>query len=356
MLPRSFRLGRNAPYKSIGGSAPCFIIAEAGVNHNGDPALAHRLIDAAIEAGADAVKFQTFKSELLVQSQAETAAYQKRSGSGQTQLELLTALELSERDLVEMFAHAKEAGILFLSTPFDEGSADFLDRLDVPAFKIGSGDVTSVRLLAHVAAKKKPVLLSTGMSSIEEVSQAINLLVKNGTSELALFHCVSSYPAQPADANLKAIDTLRELFKVPTGYSDHHQTNEVTLAAVARGAQLIEKHITLDKTMVGPDHSASLNPSEFRTLVEGVRLVESALGTGEKIPCEAERDCRAVARRSLVTTRPIKLGEQIVSSMLTNKRPATGISPLDETLVLGSCAATDIPGDALLSWDMITRR
>lgn len=339
--------------RTIGSSAKCFVIAEGGVNHNGNPELAHKLVDAAADAGVDAIKFQTFNSELLVQRGAESASYQRRAGSGPTQLEMLKALELPEAALLGLAKHARDRGLIFLSTPFDEPSVDFLALLGVPAFKIGSGDVTSYRLLRHVGSKGLPVLLSTGMSNLAEVQDAVALLRGGGVSQLGLFHCVSSYPASDSDANLRCVETLRAEFKVPCGYSDHHVTNDVAIAAVARGAEMLEKHLTLDKFLPGPDHAASLEPQEFAALMRSVRAVESAVGNGVKAPTANEQDCREKARRSLVSTRPISLGERIEVSMLTNKRPATGIPPKDEALVVGRVATVDIPADSVLSWQML---
>ena len=319
-----FRLGG----RTIGEGHPCFVIAEAGVNHNGDADLAHRLVDAAADAGADAVKFQTFDPERLVSPLARKAEYQiANTGSSESQLEMLRRLVLPHDVLAPLAARAARRGLLFLSTPFDEASADVLEGIGVPAFKVPSGEVTNHPFVAHVAAKGKPVLMSTRMSTLAEVAAAVEVVRENGDPPLALFHCVSSYPAAAADCNLRAIGAMKAAFGVPVGWSDHTEGIQVSLAAVAAGANLLEKHVTLDRGLPGPDHRASLEPGELAELVESVRQVESALGDGVKRPAASERANVAVVRRSLHAVRPLPAGHVLAAADLIALRPGTGLSP-----------------------------
>ena len=261
----------------VGRGQPCLIIAEAGVNHNGSLDLACELVDAARAAGADAVKFQTFKAERLVSVAAPKAAYQKRTtGAEESQLEMIRKLELSETDHRRLLARCREQGILFLSSPFDEQSADFLDELGLSAFKIPSGELTNLPFLAHLAGKGRPLILSTGMACLAEVEAAVQTIAEVGPVPVALLQCVSNYPADPADVNLRAMDTLAVAFGVAVGYSDHVPGNEVAFAAVARGACIVEKHFTLDRSLPGPDHQASLEPDELAALVRGIREIGRA--------------------------------------------------------------------------------
>jgi N,N'-diacetyllegionaminate synthase len=310
------------------GDGPVFVIAEAGVNHNGDPVMAARLIDAAAAAGADAVKFQTFDPAALASPGAPTAAYQRRAGqSGVDQREMLARLALPAEAWAGLQRRAHERGIEFLSTPFDDGAADLLDGLGVPAFKVGSGELTNLPFIARLAARGRPLLLSTGMADMVEVAAAVDTVRANGDPPLALFHCVSSYPADPADANLRAIETLRRAFGVPTGWSDHTPGIEVAVAAVAAGATLIEKHLTLDRRLPGPDHAASLEPDEFEALVRSVRAIEAAMGSGDKVPVAAERDVARVARRSLHWRRSLPAGHVVGDDDVDILRPGTGLAP-----------------------------
>jgi N-acetylneuraminate synthase len=304
------------------------VIAEAGVNHNGDPDLAHRLVDVAAEAGADAVKFQTFDPERLVSPLARKAEYQiAHTGSSESQLEMLRRLVLPQEALAPLAAHAAERGIIFLSTPFDEASADVLEGLGVPAFKVPSGEVTNHPLVAHLAAKGTPVLMSTGMSTLVEVAEAVQVVRENGDPPLALFHCVTSYPAAAADCNLRAIGAMKAAFGVPVGWSDHTDGIQVFLAAVAAGASLLEKHFTLDRGLPGPDHLASLEPGELAALVQAVREIESALGDGVKRPAASEVANAAVVRRSLHAARPLPAGHVLKAGDLVVLRPGTGLPP-----------------------------
>jgi N-acetylneuraminate synthase/N,N'-diacetyllegionaminate synthase len=339
--------------KSIGAGAPVFVIAEAGVNHNGDLEMAKRLIDVAIKAGADAVKFQTFKAETLVTATAPKAEYQTQTTPvDESQLEMLRKLELSNEDHDELSAYCRRNGILFLSTPFDEDSADLLDALSVPVFKISSGDLTNTPLLEHVAKKRKPVILSTGMADLAEVRDAVETLNAAGCDEVVLLHCVSDYPADPADVNLRAIQTLRKTFNLPVGFSDHTQGLEVALAAAALGASVIEKHFTLDRNLPGPDHRASLEPDELTRFVSGIRTVESSLGSGEKVPTAREIETAKVARRSIVATQTIPAGTIVERNMIAAKRPGTGLPPARLNSIVGRKTRIEIPVGTLLTLDM----
>ena len=323
---------RAAPFtvgtRTIGEGHPCFVIAEAGVNHNGDAEQAHRLVDVAADAGADAVKFQTFDPERLVSPLARKAEYQAaNTGSSESQLDMLRRLVLPREALGPLAAHAGERGLLFLSTPFDESSADLLEGLGMPAFKVPSGEVTNHPLVAHVAAKGRPVLMSTGMSTLAEVAEAVQVVRENGDPPLALFHCVTSYPASAADCNLRAIGAMKAAFGVPVGWSDHTAGLQVSLAAVAAGANLLEKHFTLDRSLPGPDHLASLEPGELAALVKALRQIESALGDGVKRPAASELANAAVVRRSLHAARPLPAGHVLKQGDLVVLRPGTGLPP-----------------------------
>jgi N,N'-diacetyllegionaminate synthase len=321
---------------AIGPGHPCFVIAEAGVNHNGDPALAHALVDAAASAGADAVKFQTFQPAQLVAPDAPKAEYQLRNdGATRSQREMLEALALPPEVYRELDQHAHRRGLIFLSSPFDEESVALLAQLGVPAFKVASGEVTNHGLLTRLAREKRPLLVSTGMCDLAEVTAAVEVIRAAGDPPLALFHCVSSYPCQPRDANLRAMDTLRSAFGVPVGWSDHTLGIEVALAAVALGADLLEKHLTLDRNLPGPDHRASLEPGEFAALVRGVRSVAAALGDGRKIPTADEQAVARVARKSLHWRASLAAGAALGPEHLIALRPGGGVSPARLPVLLG---------------------
>jgi N,N'-diacetyllegionaminate synthase len=340
--------------RPVGGGAPVFVVAEAGVNHNGDPDLARRLVDVAADAGADAVKFQTFRAGALVSRSAPKAAYQaETTGSAESQRAMLERLELSAEAHLALREQCRRRGLVFLSTPFDEASADLLERLEVAAFKVPSGEITNPGLLRHVAAKGRPVILSTGMATLEEVAAAVEIIRTAGDPPLALLHCVSAYPAPPAEMNLRALDTLAAAFGCPVGLSDHTVGHEVALAAVARGAALLEKHFTLDRALPGPDHRASLEPAGLRALVAGVRVVESALGDGDKRPAPSEADTRRVARRSLVAARALAAGTRLAAADLVVKRPGTGIAPADAARVVGRVLRRDVAADEVLEWSAL---
>jgi len=338
----------------IGPDERCFILAEAGVNHNGSVELAKQLVSAALDAGADAVKFQTFQADKLVTLDAEMADYQRRNTLGQSsQYDMLKRLELTHEEFVELKSFADTIGILFLSTPHDEESADFLEKLDVQCFKIASGDVPNLGLLSRVARKGKPIILSTGMAYLGEVEDAVRTIEQAGNSNLGLLHCVSDYPADPASCNLRAMDTLAQAFGYPVGFSDHTLGFEVTLAAVARGARLIEKHLTLDKAMSGPDHKASLNPAEFAAMSKAVRAVEAALGDGVKAPVSSELKMRGVARKVVVAARPIPAGRPIVTEDLTLKRSSGGLDPAYMVVIIGRKLRRDIDENSVINLDLL---
>lgn len=335
--------------RSIGPQQPVFVIAEAGVNHNGELRLARALIDVAVDAGADAVKFQTFHAEHLVTPEAPKAAYQLATTTdSESQLEMLSRLELSPAAHRELQSYCNERNIIFLSTPFDEQAADFLDELGVPAFKISSGDLTNSPLLEHVAGKGKPVILSTGMAELAEVIEAVSVLSAAGCENPILLHCVSNYPADAAEVNLRAMQTIRAAFNVPVGFSDHTEGIDVALAAVALGACVIEKHFTLDRALPGPDHQASLEPAHLRQLVESIRRVETALGDGRKRPAASELETARVARRSLVAAEDIAAGATVERKMVVLRRPGTGMSPAEISEVLGRRTQRAIAAGTLL--------
>ena len=334
--------------RRIGGPEPPFIVAEAGVNHNGSPELALRLVDAAAEAAADAVKFQTFSADALATADAPQAAYQRRQSPAGSQLEMLRGLELSLSALHACRERARDRGITFLSTPFDVASVQVLADLGVPAFKIGSGDLTNLVLLRAAARHGLPLILSTGMASLDEVDAAVADLRGHGDPPLVLLQCTSAYPADAEDANLAAMATMRDRFGVPVGYSDHTLGIAVATAAAALGAAVIEKHLTLDRSLPGPDHAASLEPGEMADLVVAVRDAHAARGDGIKAPRRDEEDVRKVARRSLVVARAIAGGEVVGEAAIDAMRPAGGVSPLRLDEVVGRRAARDLQAGHLL--------
>jgi N,N'-diacetyllegionaminate synthase len=338
--------------KRIGAGQPTFFIAEGGVNHNGNVENAKRLVEIAADAGADAVKFQTFRAEELASSAAPKAKYQEdHSGADESQLEMLKRLELSTEDFQEIEKHARLREIIFLSTPFDTESVDMLDQLRVPAFKIPSGEITNWPLLEYIAAKNRPVILSTGMSYLSEVEEAIGVIRAAGCSHLAVLHCTSNYPAAAASSNLRAMQTISETFDVPTGLSDHTLGMEMAIAAVAMGARIIEKHFTLDKSLPGPDHQASLAPNELRSLIHSIREVESGMGDGIKRPTPSEEETRDVARRSIITRQEILKGTTIERQMLVFKRPGNGIPPSKLAEIVGRKVTRTIPADSKLEFE-----
>lgn len=353
---------------------PCFIIAEAGVNHNGSIELAHRLVDAAVTAGADAIKFQTFRADKLASRFAPKANYQmNQNNSNQSQLEMLRGLELSEASHLDLQQHCLEAGIEFLSSPFDSESLSFLVSIGVEKIKLGSGELTNAPLLLEAARTGLPLILSTGMSTLSEVEAALGVVAygcdpnlnspsraafneawsnsylrREALQRLTLLHCTTEYPTPFDQINLRAMNTIRQAFGVSCGYSDHTVGFEASLAAVALGASIIEKHFTLDRSLPGPDHSASLEPQELSSLVKSIRVVESALGDGVKVPMPVEMPNMIVARKSLVATRFIAKGEAISADGIAVKRPGSGLSPFDYWDTIGTESPDDFLQDQVI--------
>lgn len=324
------------------------VIAEAGVNHNGSLEVAKQLALHAKKCGADIVKFQTAKLESLVSKNAGMADYQKQNiGKEMSQREMLENLLLSYDEFTALADYCKEIGICFLSTPFDLESIDFLDALGCEMWKIPSGEITDLPYLEKIAETGKEIILSTGMSEIEEIEAALSILRK-GTDKITILHCTTQYPTPFEDVNLKAMRTLRERFGYEVGYSDHTKGIAIPVAAVAMGARVIEKHFTLDKAMEGPDHKASLEPDEFAEMVQSIRNLEKAMGTGEKKPARSELPNRAVARKSIIAARNIRKGDVFTEENLTTKRPGDGISPMRWHEILGQRAIRDFTEDELI--------
>lgn len=326
-----------------------FIIAEVGVNHNGSLELAKKLVDAAVDAGADCVKFQTFIAKNLVSKHASKAEYQKKqTDANESQLEMIKKLELSYDDFIELKKYTDEKDIIFMSTAFDLESISFLNNLDMKKWKIPSGEITNLPYLIEIAKLKKPTILSTGMSTMEEIESAIKILKKYGTDDITVLHCTTEYPAPFEEVNLNAMISIKNKFELSIGYSDHTKGIEVPIAAVALGAIVIEKHFTLDKNMDGPDHKASIEPNELKRMVLSIRNIEKSLGNGIKKPTESEIKNIAIARKSIVASKNIKLGEVFTEKNLTTKRPANGINPMNWFEVLGKKAKRDFKEDELV--------
>lgn len=328
-----------------------FIIAEAGVNHNGSIELAKKLIDVASEAGADAVKFQTFKADKLVSKTAQKADYQKQTtDAAESQYDMIKKLELDEAAHHELIAYCKSKNILFLSTPFDHESIDLLDKLGMEIFKIPSGEITNLPYLRHIGSLNKQVILSTGMADLGEIEDALDVLMAAGTAKehITVLHATTEYPCPIDEVNLRAMQTIAGAFAVKAGYSDHTNGIEIPIAAVAMGATVIEKHFTLDKTMEGPDHKASLEPDELIAMVKAIRNIEKALGNGIKKPSPSEAKNMPVARKSIVAARPIQKGETLSSDNLTIKRPGNGISPMRWDEIAGTVALKNYAEDELI--------
>ncbi len=334
--------------KPVGPNCDVYVIAEAGINHDGNVAQAHKLIDAAAEAGADAIKFQTFRANNLMVPVRDRLAQQKEGS--ESAFEMFRRLELSWEDHENLKKHADDRSLAFLSTPFDEESADFLERLGVPAFKIASPDITHIPLLKHVGAKGRPVILSTGMSFLNEVAEALWTLKSSGAQDILLMHCVSLYPAPPETVNLRAILTLRNQFDVPVGYSDHSQGVSIPLAAAVLGAVALEKHFTLDKAAPGPDHKLSMDTADLALMIRSLKEIESALGDGRKRPSSQEAGIRTLGRRSVVSTVDIREHEIVAPWMLACKRPGGGIEPKEIDRVIGMRARHNISRDTILAW------
>lgn len=332
----------------------CYVIAEIGVNHNGSFELACQMIDAAAAARADAVKFQTFRAEDLVTATAAKAAYQSaNTQNNDSQFSMLKSLELPEEDVARLYAYCQTKGIAFLSTPFSLDAVDLLARIGVDAYKVSSGDLTHLGLLTYMARQGKPVILSSGMGTIGEVEEAIAALHAGGGQDISLLHCVSNYPAAPEDCNLAAMDTMKQAFGLPVGWSDHTLGPAISWAAVARGARIIEKHITLDQSLPGPDHKASMEPDDFTEFVAGIRRIELAIGHGRKGPTEAEKLTALVGRRSITTVRDLPKGTVLQETDIKVVRPGTGLAPRHLPLVLGAVLTRDVAADTPLVADDI---
>lgn len=326
-----------------------YIIAEAGVNHNGSLETAKLMVDSAKEAGADCIKFQTFVAKNIASKNAVKAEYQqKQTSSEESQLDMLKKLELSFDEFEELSEYCHSKGIEFLSTGFDFDSIDFLNRIDMQKWKIPSGDITNLPYLIKIAKLNKPVILSTGMSTMEDIRAALDVLKENGSGEITVLHCTTEYPTPFKDVNLAAMKTIHEEFGVPIGYSDHTRGIEIPIAAVAMGATVIEKHFTLDRNMKGPDHKASLEPDELKAMVSAIRNVEVSIGNSEKQPAESEKKNMEVARKSIVANCLIKKGEVFTEENLTVKRPGNGISPMKWFEVIGKSAIRDFEEDELI--------
>lgn len=328
-----------------------FIIAEAGVNHNGSLELAKKLIDVAADAGADAVKFQTFKADKLLSKTAPKAQYQTQTTDAtETQYEMIKKLELDEAAHHELLAYCKIKKILFLSTPFDHESIDLLDRLGMAIFKIPSGEITNLPYLRRIGSLGKEVILSSGMADLGEIEDALDILTASGTpkEQITVLHATTEYPCPIEDVNLRAMRTIAEAFGIKAGYSDHTNGIEVPIAAAAMGAKVIEKHFTLDKTMEGPDHKASLEPNELIAMVGAIRNIEKALGNGIKKPSKSEAKNMSVARKSIVAAQPIQKGELLTETNLTVKRPGNGITPMRFDEFIGTIAQKDYHEDELI--------
>lgn len=324
------------------------IIAEAGVNHNGDINIAKKLIDEAKNAGADVVKFQTFNPRKLASKHAKMADYQKENlGIEESQEEMLSKLTLRQEEYVELAGYCQEVGIEFLSTPFEIESIHFLNDLQ-NIWKIPSGEITNYPYLVEIAKTRKDIILSTGMSTLDEVEAALIVLKKNSAGRITLLHCTTNYPTPFEDVNLRAMLTLKDHFGCPVGYSDHANGIEVPIAAVAIGATVIEKHFTLDRNMEGPDHKASLEPDELKAMVDAIRNTEAAMGDGVKKPSASEKTNIAVVRKSIIAARDIKKGERLTEDNLTTKRPGTGINPMRWNEVIGTTAVRDFAEDELI--------
>lgn len=327
-----------------------YIIAEAGVNHNGSLENAKKLVLAAKNAGVDAVKFQTFNTDNIVTKNAVKADYQvNNTGNNDSQYEMLKKLELSQQDYRELKQLCDELDIEFMSTPFDIESIDLLEQLNVNRFKLPSGEITNYPYLVRLAKTHKPVIMSSGMATVEDIESAVEVLTKNGLEDLSLLHCTTEYPAPFEEVNLKAMEYLKNKFGLKIGYSDHTKGVEVPIAAVAMGAEIIEKHFTLDKNMEGPDHKASLEPDELSAMVKAIRNVELAMGDGKKRPSKSEVKNKSIARKSIVAKKRILKGEKFNENNLTTKRPGTGISPMLWDEVIGQIASKTFEVDELIT-------
>lgn len=339
--------------RQVGAGAPCYVIAEAGANHNRDLGMGKALIDVAADAGADAVKFQTYSAETLYSRHTPRFTYLE-GVSDQSTFDLIKGIELPREWQADLAEHARARGIQFLSTPFDYRAVDELAALDVPAYKIASFEIVDLPLIAYAARRGRPMILSTGLATYEDIADAVAACAAEGNRAVALLQCASLYPAPPARMNLRAMATMRAAFDVPVGLSDHSLGIHVAVAAAGMGASIVEKHFTLDRALPGPDHPFAIEPGELRELVRQIREVEAALGDGVKTgPAPDEQEMHAKARRSLIAARDIPKGTTIERSMIAIKRPGFGIRPKLIDLVVGRVAKADIAEDAVLTWDLV---
>ena len=326
-----------------------FVIAEIGVNHNGSVELAKKMIKSASECGVDAVKFQTFNSESLVTENAKTAGYQEKNTNENSQLKMLKKLELTFDNFKELKEYALKNNVMFISSPFDFKSVDLLEKLDVPLYKLGSGELTNFELIDYVQKTDKPLIISTGMATLDEIKETHDYI--ENKNNLIILHCITGYPTSFEEANLNFIKTLQNEFDVPIGFSDHSLGIELPIAAVALGACVVEKHFTLDKNLEGPDHKASLNPKEFKAMVDAIRNVEVAMGDGVRKFSDNEEEIKKVARKSIVLNNNVKKGTILKRDMLSIKRPGTGIAPKNINKILGKIVIKDLNVNHVLKWD-----
>ena len=339
----------------VGDGHPCYIIAEAGCNHNQSPQIARALIDSAVAAGASAVKFQTYISESMYSRQTPMLEHFRTRmglGEGATMFDLIKMTELPFEMHDDIVSYSKEKNIPFFSTPFDRKSLDFLDQYDVPMYKIASFEMTHFPLLRAVAEKQKPIVLSTGMCNLGDIEKALDVITSENNEQIILLHCVSSYPAKPEEYNLRVIETLKSAFSYPVGLSDHTPGTEVSKIAVAIGANMVEKHITIDQSLPGPDHYFSLTPEELEDLVSGIREVEKMLGSARKRCVQGEKTLKHIARRSLVAATNLKKGDTVEAGMIDVKRPGYGLHPELMESLIGAQVVRDVKEDEPLSWDM----
>ena len=334
--------------RAVGEGAPVFIIAEIGVNHNGSVKMAKQLIDAAVAAGADAVKFQMCDPDEMVTKSAPKAEYQKREKSAESQYDMLKRLYFGMSEHKELAAYAKKKGVIFFSTPFSLKDTRELRALRMPVFKVGSSDTNNHPQLREIAKARVPVILSTGMANLAEVKASVAVLQKAGAKDIVVLHCTTAYPTDDKDVNVRAMLTMREALHLPVGYSDHTPGTDVALAAVALGATVIEKHLTLSRRLAGPDHFASLEPKEFTALVSSIRRVERIMGSGVKAPTKSEVTIAKVARKSIVAAHDIHKGAKITENNLNYKRPGTGMPPSLASLVVGKRTRRALPADTIL--------
>ncbi|MFW9938512.1 MAG: N-acetylneuraminate synthase [Candidatus Thorarchaeota archaeon] len=341
--------------KIIGKDSPIFLIAEAGVNHNGDITIAKKLIDLAAKAKVDAIKFQTFITEQLILKTTPKLEYQKNSMHDTEDFyKMLKKYELSRKDFKSLRNYCSEKGLIFLSTPFDKNSVELLEDLGISAYKVGSGDMNNFSLLKLICSKNKPILLSTGMANLKEVKESVDFIRLNKIEKLILFQCTTNYPASYEEINLNVIDTYQKTFpNTIIGFSDHSLGIEASIGAAAKGVKAIEKHFTLDKNMTGPDHKASLNPKELVEWVESIRNLEKSLGSFEKVPTRSEMDISKIAKKSIISSIYIKTGEKLKEENITTKRPGTGIPANEYYNLIGKKVVRDIPKDTILRWEDI---